>query len=464
MLTHDAAFDRLRWHGQDHLLRFWDELDDPRRARLLEEIEGVDFDLITRLHRELAPAGAGNPPGASDAIAPLSGRAWDSFGLGERAALSNAGMRALREGKAAAFLVAGGQGTRLGFDGPKGACDIGLPSGKSLFQLQAERLLRLERQCGKPIPWYIMTSRENHPQTQSFFAERGSFGLRPEMITFFPQGELPVVDEAGKILLSEKHRLSLGPNGNGGCFRALADHGALEDMRRRGVEWVFVYSVDNALARVCDPRFLGFALASEFPVAAKAVPKAHPGERVGVFCRRNGRPSVLEYSEMSPEMCEARDESGGLLYGAANIAIHLFRRDFLEELAAADLPFHAAYKGIPHVNANGEKVASQTPNAHKFEMFMFDAFPRAPGMAVLEVNRSEEFAPVKNGTDARADTPETARRMVLDLHRDWALAAGYSESELNGLEVEVSPLTSYAGEGLERSSFRRHPSQPLLQA
>jgi UDP-N-acetylglucosamine pyrophosphorylase len=174
-----------------------------------------------------------------------------------------------------------------------------------------------------------MTSRENQDQTRDFFEAQGSFGLDPALLSFFPQGELPVVDAAGKILMAAKDRLALGPNGNGGCFQALMESGALEDMAHRGVEWIFVYSVDNALVRVCDPRFLGFAAASGLPVAAKAVPKSHSGERVGVFCLRGGRPAVLEYSETPPEMAEQRD-ARGLVYGAANIAIHLFRRDVLE--------------------------------------------------------------------------------------------------------------------------------------
>jgi UDP-N-acetylglucosamine pyrophosphorylase len=315
--------------------------------------------------------------------------------------------------------------------------------------------------AGRPVPWYIMTSRENHDATVGFFREHSFFGLNKTEVLFFPQAELPLVDGEGKILLSEKGKISLGPNGNGGCFPALKQSGALADMRDRGVYWVFTYSVDNALVRVCDPDFLGFAIGSKRQAASKAVTKASPEERVGVFCLRDERPSVIEYSEMSPEMCAARDTEG-LLYGSANIAVHLFRRDFLELHADADLPYHVAHKKIPHVDAQGKAVTPDAPNAWKFELFMFDLFPRARAMAVLDVERAAEFAPVKNRDGA--DSPATARRMILDLHRSWAVAAGIPEATLKGMEVEVSPIVSYAGEGLKPGSFHRDEARKLIWA
>jgi UDP-N-acetylglucosamine/UDP-N-acetylgalactosamine diphosphorylase len=306
-----------------------------------------------------------------------------------------------------------------------------------------------------------MTSRENHDATVRFFRKHDFFGLESDEILFFQQAELPLVDADGKILLADKGRVSLGPNGNGGCFPALKHSGALDDMRQRGVHWIFTYSVDNALVRVCDPEFLGFAIQSKMQTASKSVPKASPQERVGVFCLRDERPSVIEYSEMTPEMCEARD-ADGLLYGSANIAVHLFRRDFLELHADADLPYHVAHKKISHVGADGRTVAPEAPNAYKFELFMFDLFPRARGMAVLEVDRSEEFAPVKN-RDGQ-DSPASARAMILDLHKQWAAKSGISPEDLARAEFEVSPRTSYAGEGLRPSSFRKDPARELFEA
>jgi UDP-N-acetylglucosamine/UDP-N-acetylgalactosamine diphosphorylase len=461
-MTHASALSLLARHNQSHLLRFWDELDDAGKTSLLADIASIDFELVGRLHGELVA----NPARADEAdtmaarlsFAPLRGQ---SPPAAELAVHRTDGLAALARGECAAFLVAGGQGTRLGHDGPKGVFDIGLPSKKSLFQLQAERLIRLGTLCGRPVPWYIMTSRDNHEATTAFFAAHGNFGLAPDQVMFFPQAEFPLTDADGKILLAEKGRVALGPNGNGGCFPALKQSGALDDMRRRGVEWVFFYSVDNALVRVCDPEFLGFAQASGLPAASKAVPKAAPDERVGVFCLRDSKPSVIEYSEMTPDQCAARDKDG-LLFGSANIAVHLFRRDFLEQNADADLPWHVAHKKIPHVDASGNPVNPSAPNAHKFELFMFDLFPRAPGMAVLNVDRSEEFAPVKNRDGA--DSPATARTLIQDLHRRWALATGIPAESLQGVDVEVSPLTSYAGEALTPASFHRDEARKLLWA
>lgn len=455
---------RLQQFGQEHLLHFWDILSDAERHHLLQEIEGVDLELITRIIQESTATTPQTTRSELDSITPIRGQAWESLDISERAALANQGMRALREGKAAAFLVAGGQGTRLGFSGPKGAFDIGLPSHKSLFQLQAERLLQLGKQCGKPIRWYIMTSVENHKETLAFFDAHKNFGMGMEQIRFFTQGELPVVDTAGKILLFQKGKLSMGPNGNGGCFQALSENGILDEMRMHGVEWVFTYGVDNALVKVCDPRFLGYAMSSGLPAAGKTVAKAHAQERVGVFCLRDKLPSVIEYSEMTPEMNQRTNAQGELLFGSANLAIHLFRRDFLEEQAQGALPYHIAFKTIPFINTQGQLVTPSSPNAFKFELFMFDLFPKTKGMALLEVLREEEFAPVKNPPTAEADSPLTARRLILNLHRHWALQAGYSDADLAGMEIEVSPLTSYAGEGLSKTSFQSHPELPLLTA
>jgi UDP-N-acetylglucosamine/UDP-N-acetylgalactosamine diphosphorylase len=415
---YENLLSRLKPHGQEHLLRFWHELNDSQRESLTAEIEALDLELIGKLFREAVPA-----PGTQNvredllaesaaAIAPLRGRAWNDFSIGERATMANSGMRAVRDGKVAAFLVAGGQGTRLGHAGPKGTFNIGLPSGKSLFQLQAERLLKLGQIAGRPLPWYIMTSADNHAATTGFFTDHKHFGLNPSDVFFFQQDQLPVVDALGQILLDSKSAISQGPNGNGGCFLGLSRSGALADMKRRGIEWVFIYSVDNALVKMCDPHFVGYAIASGLPAASKAVAKAGPEERVGVFCKREGRPSVIEYSELSPEMRHARDADGRLTYGAGNIAVHLFSRAFLEREAATPLPYHAAHKRIPYVGPNGSRQEPSAPNAWKFELFMFDLFPRAENMAVLEVVREEEFAPVKNRDGV--DSPQTARELVLN--------------------------------------------------
>ncbi len=452
-----AAESLVKVHGQEHLLRFYPTLPEPEQHLLVEQILALDFDLLKSLR---AMASMPTQARESESIAPLYARDWTGYSVAERAVFANKGMRALRDGHVGALLVAGGQGTRLGHAGPKGTFDIGLPSGKSLFQLQAERLINLSRRAGKPIPWYIMTSPDNHGETKAFFETRRFFGLPEADVFFFTQDVLPVMDTAGKILLAEKGILSQGPNGNGGCFSALEKSGAFRDMRARGVEYLFFYSVDNALARVADPAFIGFAIESGLATAGKAVEKTDPEEKVGVFCLRNGRPSILEYSEMTPEMAAARGPGGKLLYGAANTAMHLFRRDFLEAHATTGLPYHAAHKKIAYVGQDGEKVIPSEPNAWKFELFMFDLFPKAEGMAILQVAREDEFAPVKNAEGV--DSPASARDLISQLHRGWALSAGISPETLAGKTVEISPLTSYAGEGLGSHSTLRSEGNALL--
>jgi UDP-N-acetylglucosamine/UDP-N-acetylgalactosamine diphosphorylase len=445
-------------YGQEHLFRFYDELDDDGREALLSQIRSVDFAQISALHRDLVKHKG--QEAASQSIEPLRAQAWEDFSVGERATLANQGMRALREGKVAAFLVAGGQGTRLGHNGPKGVFDIGLPSRKSLFQLQAERILRLSRLAGKTIPWYIMTSEENHAETTGFFKLRRFFGLSERDVFFFKQGEMPAVDAEGRILMASKGSLAMAPNGNGGCFLALAASGALEDMKRRGIEQVFFYSVDNALVRVCDPHFVGFALHMGMPAASKAVIKAQPEEKVGVLCLRDGKPSVIEYSEMTEGMIYSKTADGRYLYDSANIAMHLFTRAFLESHAGAALPFHVAHKKIPFLSPAGELIQPAQPNAFKFELFMFDLFPMAGSMAGLLVSREEEFAPVKNKEGV--DSPASARNLLLELHHKWAVAAGVSEPELRGKLVEISPLSSYAGEGINTALIRSQLGNPII--
>lgn len=444
---------RLKAYGQEHLLRFWHTLGEDEKKKFSLELDALDLELMHRLFHETVAKneGASQTEEAPAPITPLRGRAWNDLSIGDRAAMANSGMRAIRDGKVAAFLVAGGQGTRLGHQGPKGTFDIGLPSRKSLFQIQAERLLKLGHTSGRPLPWYIMTSADNHEATTGFFEKHRHFGINPADIFFFQQDQLPVVDAFGQILLDDKGSLSQGPNGNGGCFLGLSRSGALADMQRRGIEWVFVYSVDNALVKMCDPHFVGFAMASGAPAASKAVAKTGPDERVGVFCRRGGRPSVIEYSELQADLRHATDPDGRLTYGAGNIAVHLFSRAFLEREAASPLPYHAAHKRIPFMGPDGIRQEPQAPNAWKFELFMFDLFPRAESMAVLEVTREEEFAPVKNREGV--DSPQSARDLVLGMHKRWAEQIGW-RPEKPGDVLEISPLVSYAGEGLNLAKIQ----------
>ncbi len=449
-LSYEQAFEIVTQHKQAQLLDFYSELNTEEQESLLNQIENIDFSLMEKLYRNLVVNQAHTQ--ALGTVSPLQAPRWEDFPLTEKAVYANSGMRALHQGKVAAFLVAGGQGSRLGFEGPKGMFNIGLPSGKSLFQLQAERLLKLSQHCGKSIPWYIMTSLENDSDTQNFFRAHNNFGYPAKDLFFFSQGQLPLINEQGKILLDSKSKISQGANGNGGCFLALAQSGALADMKKRGIENIFFYSVDNALVKMCDANFLGYFIHSALPTGSKAVAKAYAEEKVGVLCLREGRPAVLEYSDMPEEMIQRRLPNGELAFNAGNIAVHLFTRAFLEENSEGELPYHVAHKKIAFVDASGIKQIPSQPNAFKFELFMFDLFPKAKGMAALEVIRDEEFAPVKNKEGK--DSPETARNLILDLHKKWALANGISENELQGKILEISPLQSFGGEKLNPSLLR----------
>ena len=332
----------------------------------------------------------------------------------------------LGKGQVAAFLVAGGQGSRLGFDGPKGMFDIGLPSHKSLFQLQAERLQNLAAQVGHAIPWCIMTSPLNHEATVNFFTEHNFFGYA-----------------------RENNRLALVPDGNGGCFRALAQSGTLAWLIEKGVRYVFLYSVDNALCRICDPAFIG-ALASEgrSMSASKVVHKAGPNEKVGIFALQNNKPGVVEYSDLPENYRDMTNADGSLTFDGGNIAIHLFKTEGLRKLQTSKLPWHTARKTVCGIE-----------KCWKFEQFLFDAFPQLGTMMPFGVVREEEFSPVKNAEGN--DSPKTAREMIGRLHREW-LRKAHVEVKPNKL-YEVSPTLSYAGEGLSRRVFERELGRNILE-
>ena len=355
----------------------------------------------------------------------------------------------LGKGQVAAFLVAGGQGSRLGFDGPKGMFDIGLPSHKSLFQLQAERLLNLAARVEHPIPWCIMTSPLNHEATVNFFTEHDFFGYSRENIRFFEQGTICALDPNGKAIVDGNNRLALVPDGNGGCFRALSQSGTLAWLVEKGVQYVFLYSVDNALCRICDPAFIG-ALAAEGRSlsASKVVHKAGAQEKVGIFALQNNKPGVVEYSDLPENYRDITNPDGSLTFDGGNIAIHLFKIAGLRKLQTSRLPWHTARKTVCGIE-----------KCWKFEQFLFDAFPLLGTMMPFGVLREEEFSPVKNAEGN--DSPKTAREMIGRLHREWLRKAHVAIDPKKF--YEISPTISYAGEGLKQSVFDREIGRNILE-
>jgi UDP-N-acetylglucosamine/UDP-N-acetylgalactosamine diphosphorylase len=431
--------------GQQHLLNYYNELSSVEQESLLTQILDINFELISSLYSDLVLDNKNE--NLYEDFSPLKAIVFENCSCEEKENYYKLGIEALKEGKVGALLVAGGQGTRLGHNGPKGSFNIGLPSKKSLFQLQCERLLNLSKKAERDIPWYIMTSPENHNDTIAFFKNNNYFGYKEEYIKFFKQGVMPSIDDEGKILFSTKSEISTSPSGNGGCFSSLETTGMLEEINNRGIQWLFLYGVDNALVRVVDPYFIGFTIKSGELAASKVVSKMNANEKVGVLCYKNGHPSIVEYTELSPEMMEQRDNDGNLIYDNANILNHVFHIDFITKILQMNLPFHVAHKKISYINELGDNVMPEKPNGYKFECFLFDIFSKLSGMAALKVKREDEFAPVKNSNGE--DSPKTASDLILNMHKRWLINKGVDCNILNDKIVEVSPLTSYYGENTD---------------
>jgi len=395
----------LKKYSQEHLLNGYERLDGIKQKQLLEQIESTDFELINSLYhntkKELEPH--------NDTIAPIEFLDKEKLN-GYYKSFQETGEKAIREGKLAAVTMAGGQGTRLGHNGPKGTYDIGLESHKSLFELLSDSLREQGRRYDVIIPWFIMTSEENNKDTVEFFAKHRNFGYEKDKnLFFFKQGELPMVDTEGKILIGEDGLIKSAADGHGGIYESLVKNGMTKKMRELGVEWLFIGGVDNCLVKMVDPILMGIAIQKQVTAAGKSVVKANPQEKVGVFCKKNGKPSVVEYTEIPEEMAQATDERGELIYGESHILCNLFNINAVERMGSKPLPYHSAFKKATYIDKDGNKVVPDGPNAYKFEAFLFDAFGELDDMAILRVKREEEFAPVKNA--AGVDSPETAREL-----------------------------------------------------
>ncbi len=430
--------------GQEHVFRWWDELSDASRERLLSQLQHVDFELLHELRDEYLQS---------------MDRTHTRVGLepveviplprteAEQKAAENArviGEDCIRSGRVAAFLVAGGQGTRLGFDGPKGAFPMGPVSRISLFRMHAEKILAANRAYGVTIPWYIMTSESNDESTRHFFQQHHFFGFHQKDVIFFPQRMIPAMDDKGKLILDSKDHIFMNPNGHGGSLLALEESGALNDMKSRGVEILSYFQVDNVLIRIVDPLFIGYHVQAHAEMSSKMVTKRDPWEKVGVFGRLGGKLKVIEYSDMREEDMVAKDPNGNLKYGAGSIAIHIINVDFIKEEVSEGikLPYHVAHKKIPFIGEKGTLISPETPNGYKFELFVFDALGDTENSVIMEVAREEEFSPVKNKSGR--DSEGTARRDLCNYFGRWLEAAAVAvpknkNDDVDGL-IEISPL------------------------
>ena len=401
MLDFTKAEELLKKNGQEHVLRFFDSLEEEEQRNLLRQIDNLDFEMLEAIHRKGSSArGEISPLGAVE-IPEIEERKEEFV---------EEGLKAIREGKVGAILLAGGMGTRLGFEQPKGTFDIGKTRHLYIFECLINNLLEVCDVAGCYIPLYIMTSEKNHEATYEFFEEHNYFGYPAENVHFFMQDMAPAVDYNGKLLLEEKGRLATSPNGNGGWFISLHKSGLLDDIHARGVEWLNIFAVDNVLQKIADPAFIGATILSGKESGSKVVRKASPQERVGVMCQEDGKPSIVEYYEMTDEMVTQRDADGELLYRFGVILNYLFRVDCLEEIMLNHMNVHVVEKKIPYINEEGEKVKPEEPNGYKFETLILDMIHMLKSNLVYEVVREKEFAPIKNLHGV--DSVDSARELL----------------------------------------------------
>jgi UDP-N-acetylglucosamine/UDP-N-acetylgalactosamine diphosphorylase len=436
----------LRQHHQEHLLAHWDRLDDAQREALLSDIAQVHFSALDALIERNVRKAEPFPLPKDIQPAPFYPAQPGIDFVGKYADAVKRGVSLIRKNKVCAVTVAGGQGTRLGFDGPKGAFHISPVKNKPLFQLFAEFIRGTNRRYGSDLTWYLMTSPQNDAQTREYFAQNAYFGLAPERVRFFRQGVMPAFAPDGRILMDSTSRIAFSPDGHGGILLALRRSGVLADMAAAGIEHLSYWQVDNPIVKAVDPLFIGLHDLDGAQMSSKMVPKVDDVERVGNFAVGDGKMMVIEYSDLPESLARARDEAGRRKFDAGSIGIHVLSRSFVEELTADEahfgLPWHRAVKKVPYVDATGKRIEPKEPNAVKLEAFIFDAIPLAKDPMILETARAEEFSPVKNATGV--DSAETSRRDMNRRAAAWLDSAGFdvprkADGEPNGV-FEISPL------------------------
>lgn len=462
-MDEQRVIERIREKGQGHVLGYLDELSDRQRHRLLKQLAAVDFGKMKKLASLI-----GSEPEEIDfeGVEPAPVKELSDGHTPEEKQAVEAGREALRQDRVACVTVAGGQGTRLKYDAPKGTYPITPVRGKSLFAVHAERIRAARRRYGCRLPWFIMTSRQNQEETVRFFADLDYLGLGRESVHFFPQHMNPILDEHGRLLLQQKDRLLAGPDGHGGIFEALVDNGMCRVLSEGGWDLLSYFQVDNPLVKPADPRFLGHHLNGDAEFSCKVIPKRSPGEGLGIAVLRDGHPAVIEYIDVPPEVAEATDESGRLKFLYGSIAIHVMNTDFVQRIAQKDvaLPWHVAEKQYEALDPDGRDPTPRERTCYKFERFIFECLPHATNCAFVETSRQKEFAPVKNAEGK--DSPRTARHRMQRLWADWLARAGRDLRRPDGLPdrpLEISPLFADGPETLkDRLPPDWQPGDPVV--
>lgn len=403
-MTYEEAYRKLEKYGQLHVLKYYDELDEGQKAELLQQVEETDFSILQYMEHK-------NSAAEEKKISPIAAMELDEV-TRRREEFNKIGLEAVRQGKVAAVLLAGGMGTRLGSDDPKCMYDIGLTHPVYIMERLVSNLMDVVNEAGGIfVPFFIMTSDKNHDKTVSFMKKMNYFGYDPSMVFFFKQEMAPAADYTGKVYMETKSRISTSPNGNGGWFLSMKRAGLIDKVHELGIEWLNTFAVDNVLQRIADPVFVGATITSGSACGAKTVRKAAPDEKVGVMCLENGKPSIIEYYEMTPELMETKNENGDPAYNFGVIMNYLFREKDLERIVDEVLPVHIVEKKIPCLDENGNPVSPAEPNGYKFEQLVLDMVHELDSCLPVEVERTREFAPIKNKTGI--DSVESARELCL---------------------------------------------------
>ena len=400
------TIDVLKMYNQNHIINLLNNLEGSKREELLEQLNKIDFHQIMELYDNTKK----NIEIKENKIEALKYLDKQKLTKEQKEKFDKLGEEAIKNNEYAVVTMAGGQGTRLGHTGPKGTFKLDVyGKGKYLFEILADNLKEANKKYNVSIPWYIMTSKENNQETVDFLEKNNYFGYNKDDVTIFTQSQLPLVDVNGKLLINKDMKIKEASDGNGGTYTSLRASGSLADMKEKGIKWIFIGGVDNVLLKMVDVTLLGMAIDKQVQIASKSVAKANPKEKVGVFCKMNGHPKVIEYAELPEKMAEEVDDDGELKYGEAHIMCNLYTIDAIEKISKESLMYHSAFKKNSYIDENGKEVIPQEPNSYKFESFIFDAFEFFDDIAILRGKREDDFAPVKNKEGV--DSPKTAKEL-----------------------------------------------------